>query len=116
MLKLLLRAPIVKACNAGHVEVSVVIATCNRPILVWEAVESIRNQTIRDWELLVVDDASDDGVVDGLRSRLSGDKRCRLVCNRIRVGPAQAFNQGIREALGRLIAIMGDDDIALPAR
>ena len=76
------------------------------------AVDSILSQTVRDLELLVVDDHSSDDAV----SRLSGeDPRVTVHCND-GWGVSEAFNTGLERARGRFIARMDADDLALPAR
>ena len=77
-----------------------------------EAVDSILGQTLKDLELLVVDDHSRDGAVDALDRN---DTRLTIVPSE-GVGVSAAFNTGLARARGTFIARMDADDIALPLR
>jgi GT2 family glycosyltransferase len=91
-------------------KVSAIIATFNRSYIVCEAIDSILNQTYKNFELIVVDDGSTDDTQDKLK--LYGD-RIRVVHQK-NAGPAGAWNRGIRESRGQIIAFLGSDDIWLP--
>lgn len=79
------------------------------------AIASIRAQTDRDWELVVVDDGSVDASPEILREHASRDARIRIVSTPHR-GLVPALDEGLRLARGRLIARMDADDLALPDR
>lgn len=91
---------------------SVVIPTYNRPQLLSRAVASVLAQTLGDFELLVVDDASAQDVSGVLAA--FGDPRIRLVRRPENGGPAASVNTGIRLARSELISLLGDDDEYLP--
>lgn len=88
--------------------VSVVIATYRRPQLVVRAIRSALNQGIRDMEIIVVDDASQDQTERIVRA--IGDARVRYVCHDCNHGLPASRNTGIRLAKGRYIAFLDDDD------
>jgi len=93
--------------------VSVIMPVRNVAAYVGDAVASILAQRFDDFELIVVDDGSDDGtasVLAGVR-----DARLRYV-RRPAGGVTVTLNQGIAMSCGRLIARMDGDDIALPER
>jgi glycosyltransferase involved in cell wall biosynthesis len=92
--------------------VSVILPVRNGGVYLAEAVASILNQTLRDFELLVVNDHSADGAIAGLGMK---DERLRVLDNPGR-GVAQAFNHGLRHARGAFVARMDADDISLPDR
>lgn len=94
--------------------VTVLMPARNAAAHVEEAARSILAQTFRDFELLVVDDASEDDTVARLKAL--GDPRIRIISALRRLKLAGALNLGIREARGALIARMDADDIALPRR
>ena len=88
--------------------VSVVIPTFNRATRVMAAVESVRSQTFGDWELIVVDDGSEDRTEEEIR-RL-GDPRVR--CTRIpHGGVSRARNVGIRMSRHPWICFLDSDDL-----
>ncbi len=91
--------------------VSVLMPTYRRAAYIGEAVASILGQTFSDWELIVIDDGSDDGteaVVCGVT-----DPRVRLLRQQHR-GISAALNTGLAAARGRLVARLDSDDIWLP--
>jgi len=80
-----------------------------------EAVESILAQTLRDFELLALDDGSRDGSAALLDRYASLDPRVRVV-RRPHTGVVATLNAGLALARGELIARMDADDVALPRR
>lgn len=76
------------------------------------AVDSIKNQTYQDWELLICDDGSADGTLQELRKLAHTDKRIRILYSLKNHKAGWARNACIRAARGRFIAIMDADDIA----
>lgn len=95
--------------------VSVVMSVFNGQIFLAEAVESILNQTFRDFELLVIDDGSTDGTFEILAKYARNDERVRVHSHENK-GRAASLNLGIGFAKGSYIARMDADDIALPDR
>lgn len=96
--------------------VSVYLPTRNRAALLREAAESVLSQTWRDFELLIVEDASEDDtaqVVAGLARRDSRVRAFRLPEAR---GAPAARNRALAEARGRFITGLDDDDLMLPGR
>ena len=92
--------------------VSVVLPTYNRAHLVGRAIRSVLAQTFRDWDLLVVDDGSQDDTEQVVRQFVSEDVRyLRLPQNR---GGAAALNHGVRNARGAFVGVLEDDDEWLP--
>lgn len=79
-----------------------------------EAVESILGQTHPDFEFLIIDDGSTDGSLEYLRNLT--DPRIRLITQPQNIGLRANYNCGLAEASGRYIAIMDQDDIAMPMR
>ena len=92
--------------------VSVVLAARDARATIGQAVASVLGQTLRDLELVVVDDGS----VDGTGELLAGldDPRLRVVRNEAALGLAGALNVGIAESRGRYIARLDADDVARP--
>ena len=80
------------------------------------AVRSILQQSLRDIEMIVVDDASTDGT-PGLLARLAAeDPRLRVIALEENEGPARARNRALLAARGAYVAVMDADDIAHPQR
>ena len=102
--------------NIAKPFVSVVMPVFNRREFLAQAVESILNQTLTDFELIIVDDCSTDGSRDVIRQFSQQDRRIRVIQNAANQGIAAARNIGNLAARGNFIAIMDSDDIAYPAR
>ena len=75
------------------------------------AVESVLGQTLRDLELIVVDDGSSDGTPQALAS--VRDPRLAVLRNERRRGLAASLNLGLERARGRFVARLDADDVAL---
>ena len=93
--------------------VSVIIPTYNRCVYVQEAIDSILEQTYTDYEIIVIDDGSTDGTQEALRERYGDSIRYVWQENQ---GEAAARNHGIAISRGTYIALLDDDDLALPER
>ncbi|MEX2548337.1 MAG: glycosyltransferase family 2 protein [Chloroflexota bacterium] len=70
---------------------------------------SLRAQTLTDYELLVIDNASSDRSVDQLRSEANDDPRIRLVESQRNLGFARAHNQNIAAARGEFVFLINQD-------
>lgn len=86
------------------------MATWKRAHLINQAIESIRRQTLQDWELLVIDDGSPDSTAEVMGAWEKKDSRVRYL-KFPRIGQiAGVSNAGLREARGEFVAILDDDD------
>jgi hypothetical protein len=81
-----------------------------------EALVSIQQQTFVDWELVAVDDGSQDTSGSVLETFAAADRRIRILANKTNTGVSAALNRGWREARGAYIARLDADDVALPQR
>jgi glycosyltransferase involved in cell wall biosynthesis len=94
-------------------KVSVIMAVYNGELYVKQAVESVLQQTYKDFELIIINDGSTD---DTLRIvRTFNDERINIITQK-NEGPAKARNNGIKSARGEYIANLDSDDICLPER
>jgi glycosyltransferase involved in cell wall biosynthesis len=97
--------------------VSVVMATYNEPTqYITQAVQSILNQTLADFELLLIDDSTNVDTVAAIDALAKSDTRIKLFRDSKRIGFVPALNLGLRQAQGAYIARMDGDDISLPGR
>ncbi len=96
--------------------VTVYIPTKNRPELLSRAVLSCINQTMTDFELIVVDDGSSPDCQRKLRELAVSDGRIRLFCLESSQGACVARNLAIANAQAEFITGLDDDDEFLPNR
>lgn len=96
--------------------ISVVIPVFNAEPFLNKAIESILNQTLRDIEIIIINDASTDKSLQIINKFKKKDKRIRLINNRKNIQMSKSINLGIKKAKTDFIARMDQDDIALPNR
>jgi len=94
-------------------EASVIIPTYDRADRVTRAVSSVLAQTYPDFELIVVDDGSEDETLPALRPFLD---RIRLIRHERNLGVSAARNAGIRASRAPLVAFLDSDDRWLPEK
>lgn len=90
---------------------SIIIPTYNRAVLLMNALQSVLQQTISDWEVILVDDGSTDNtreVVTNLH-----DPRIQYIYQQ-NAERSAARNNGIRQAQGKFICFLDSDDTYLP--
>ncbi len=80
------------------------------------SIRSILNQTFRDFEFLIVDDASTDGSAGVAGEWARKDSRIRVIRNEANKGQTPCLNQGLALARGRWIARQDADDLSHPLR
>lgn len=92
--------------------VSIVLTTFNREHLLKRALASIMTQTMRDWELIILNDASTDGTRSYLDELAKSDPRIHPVHHEKNYYPdiSRALNEGLSLARGKYVARLDDDD------
>lgn len=97
--------------------ISVVMPTHNKGgELVERAIKSILNQTFKDFEFIIIDDASTDDSVAIIDKYAQQDKRIRLIRNKTNKGIAFSRDLGNKLARAKYVAIMDSDDSSFPER
>lgn len=96
----------------NHPLVSVVMPTYNRACLLGHAIQGVLDQTFKDYELIIVDDASVDNTMD-IVARFNDD-RIMYFRHEKKSGGSSARNTGIKAARGEYIAFIDDDDEWMP--
>jgi glycosyltransferase involved in cell wall biosynthesis len=94
--------------------VSVVMSVYNGAKYLQEQINSILNQTYKNFELIIVDDRSTDNSLQVITETAKNDSRIKVVQNDVNLGFNQTFGKGISLAVGDVIAISDQDDIWLP--
>jgi glycosyltransferase involved in cell wall biosynthesis len=97
-------------------KVSVVMPVHNAMPYLDIAVESILGQTFRDFEFVILDDASTDGSTERLREWAARDPRIRLIEEQRNLGPALSSERAARAARAPVVARMDADDVSHPDR
>ena len=95
--------------------VSILMPVRNEERYLPAALESIRRQTLQDWELVAVDDGSTDSTPAILQAASSSDPRVRVLRTKKR-GLVPALNAGLDACRSHLVARMDADDISHPRR
>lgn len=88
---------------------SIILPTYNRKHCIKRALDSVLNQTYKDFELILVDDGSTDGTEEYISSMQ--EPRIRYIYNEENVGTSEARNIGIRAANGEYIAFQDSDTV-----
>jgi glycosyltransferase involved in cell wall biosynthesis len=97
--------------NSKSPKFSVIIPTYNRKDKLKKAIESVKAQTFSNYEIFVVDDASEDGTSAWVSKNYPDINLIALVENK---GAAGARNEAIKQAQGEYIAFLDSDDQWLP--
>jgi glycosyltransferase involved in cell wall biosynthesis len=95
-------------------QISVVIAVYNGEKCIRDCLESLKNQTYLNYEIIIVNDGSEDDTVRMIEPYLS--ERVLLINFKSNRGVSKARNEAVKKAKGKYIAILDADDIALPER
>jgi glycosyltransferase involved in cell wall biosynthesis len=95
-------------------KVSVIIPTYNRADCLRSAIASVLGQTFQDFEIIVVDDASNDNTAETVAA--IQDQRIKYLRHDANTGEAGSRNTGVTNATGEYIAFLDDDDEWLPEK
>lgn len=94
--------------------VSVIMTSYQYDRFISEAIDSVLNQTIRDLELIIVDDGSTDQSHQIIRSYAEKDRRVKPILGTVNRGIGHTMNTSIEAATGEYIAFISSDDRWLP--
>jgi len=91
--------------------VSVILSSYNYGEYISESIESVLNQSFKDFELIIVDDHSTDNSGEVIQEYIFGDKRIRAFFHKENRGQSNALNDGLAEAKGKFVAFVDADDV-----
>jgi glycosyltransferase involved in cell wall biosynthesis len=91
--------------------IDVALATYNGSTFIREQIASIRNQTYKNWRLLISDDNSTDSTVAIVKELMLEDERIRLVNSSRQGGVVKNFNTALQESTADYIVLCDQDDI-----
>lgn len=92
-------------------KVSIIMPSYNAAKFIAASIQSVIDQTYRNWELLITDDCSKDGTVKIVEQFLEKDNRIKLFSTGKNSGPACARNKSLEKVTGKYIAFLDSDDI-----
>lgn len=96
--------------------VSVIMPAYNGERFIEAAIRSVMAQTFTDWELIVIDDGSQDATVDVITRLMGEDPRITLLRNEKNLGVANTRNRGLDLAAGGYVALLDSDDLWYPEK
>ncbi|MES2416416.1 MAG: glycosyltransferase [Patescibacteria group bacterium] len=91
--------------------VSIILPTYNGSQRIEMALESVLAQKYSNWELLVLDDGSQDNTASIVDIFVKKDARIKYIKNEVNLGIQKTLNKGLKEAKGEYIARIDDDDV-----
>lgn len=94
----------------NNIKISIVITIFNIEKYIKECLDSILKQSIKEIEVICVDDASTDKSLDILREYEFNDCRVQVICNKLNMGQASSRNIGCRLARGKYLYVIDGDD------
>lgn len=96
--------------------VSVIMPAYNAARFIEEAIMSVIAQTVSDWELIVIDDCSQDNTRDIIAEMAEKDSRILFVANEQNMGVAKTRNRGLDMCRGQYVAFLDSDDYWQPEK
>jgi len=94
--------------------ISIIVPAYNSAKYIQETIDSVINQTYKNWELIIVDDCSSDNTAEIVKKKSIIYPRIKYIKNQLNFGgPAQPRNIGIKNSSGEFIAFLDSDDIWL---
>ena len=91
--------------------VSIIMPSYNSEKFIAKAIESVLSQTYSNWELIIIDDCSDDSSINIIQSKAQKEQRIKIIKQKSNAGAAVARNSGIKAAKGEYIAFLDSDDL-----
>lgn len=104
-----------KSCARSPM-VSVIMPAYNAGRYIAKSIQSVQNQTVSDWELIVLDDCSADTTVQVVTQLAQKDPRIRLYQNQENLGVARSRNRGLDLCCGEYVAFLDSDDSWYPEK
>ena len=92
-------------------KVSIVLPVFNGEKFIKDSIESVLNQTFKDFELIIVNDCSTDSTPDIINSYAEKDSRIKIINNKTNLKLPQSLNVGFKNAKGEYYTWTSDDNI-----
>lgn len=91
--------------------ISIVMPSYNSEKFIEKSIYSVINQTYKNWELLIIDDCSNDNSLELIKHFCQIDSRIKLIIHQKNHGVAESRNRGLKEAIFPYIAFLDSDDV-----
>jgi glycosyltransferase involved in cell wall biosynthesis len=91
--------------------VSIITASYNKERYIAETIESVQKQTVKNWELIIIDDVSKDKTTHIINEFVALDSRIKLIVNSENRGANYCRNLGLHKAVSNYIIFLDADDI-----
>jgi len=95
---------------------SIITPSYNSSKYIIDTINSVKNQTFQEWEMIIVDDCSKDNSREIIQEEANKDNRIKLMKLKQNSGAAVARNTAIKNASGKYIAFLDSDDIWHPEK
>lgn len=95
----------------GNVKISIILPSYNSEKFLSESIKSVLGQTLKDFELIIIDDGSKDKSLKIAEGFAKKDNRIKLLKNKNNLGLQKTLNLGLKYSKGKYIARMDADDI-----
>ena len=99
-----------KKTDSKKYKFSILMANYNNGQYIGEAIQSVLNQTFKEWELVIIDDCSTDNSVEIIKTYLN-DKRIRFIRNKNNRGYTNTLKRLIYESKSEIVGILDSDDV-----
>ena len=96
--------------------VSIITPTFNSEKFIAETIQSVKNQTYENWEMIIVDDCSSDETFSIISNFSKNDNRIKIHQLKNNSGAGVARNEGVNLATGRFISFLDSDDLWKPSK
>src|SRR5690625_5143854 len=97
-----------------NILISVITPAYNAERFIEAAIKSVLDQTYTHWEMIIVDDHSNDSTVSIVKQYVEKDARIQLIELKENKGAGNARNTAMKQAKGRFLAFLDSDDLWLP--
>ena len=94
-------------------DISVIMATYNRELVISRAINSLLKQTLKNWELIVVNDGSEDNTLEILENYKSNFNNIKVISQKHK-NLSESRNRGIQSSMGSFVTFLDSDDEVLP--
>lgn len=94
--------------------VSIIMPTYNCGKFIGETIESVLQQSYKNWEIIIMDDCSKDDTKQIVEGYSLNDKRIKYFCLDVNSGAAVARTEAMKRAEGEYMAFLDSDDLWMP--